>query len=333
MQSSYHKSKPKRSFCTVIDSDGSSSSEDDLDFESSHNLDFKLAKQITKCSNEALLELVLDKSEKEAFNVVKNSVRIFSKFKFLYDHLVEKFELTQNNYALFKCAFLNGNKNVIEFLLQNNYNVPECLDFALGSIVLLECVSRDLNGLLELILEFGVDVTKNDNCAICTITEAYDKDLVLFKLLEKNGADITARSNYPIKKAAALGNTELVWYLIKQGVDFRTDSDYVLRKCSFYGNYELVEFLLKAGADTKTFTKKNIVTLIKSAKFEIIKLLLDYGLDLTVIKESDIVFENNLRKNNSFKNQIIEKYNLLVGKNNMDPLILLLLLIRSSEKL
>lgn len=115
-------------------------------------------------------------------------------------------------------------------------------------------------------------------------------------------------------------------------------NNYYLFKCAvLFGDVQLVQFLLQSGFNLAEFLDfalksiKEISTLVKKSNLKIIKLLLSNGLDLSKVKEQDIVFDS-ARKNNNYKKQVIEKYNFLVANHNVDPLILLLLFTKSSNK-
>lgn len=289
-----------------------------------YHVNYTYAEIVKRCHDNVLLDLVINTNEKTAFEIITSSVQTFYKFKILYNYLVEEIDLTRDNYALFKYAFINGNIDVVQFLLQNNYNVPECLDFAIKSFNLTECSMDEIPSLLNLLLEFGADVTTGDNHAICEISGTYDKDLVLFKLFQSHGADISARSNYPIINAATTGKPDLVWHLIKCGVDISMCSNHLLHKCSMYRDHKLVEYLLDSGAEVKTFLKKDMYNLFINADIETLKLLLDKGL---VFKQSDIIFKRVNTKNN-----FTQKYNLLTKEYDTDPLTLFLILAKYLEQ-
>lgn len=268
-----------------------------------------------------LLELVLIANEKDKFNLLISCAEDIYKFEVVYKVLFNEINLLQNDYFLFKYIFFTNIK-AVPFLLQNGFNFPECLDFALKEIC-NEYYFRntELLTILELLIDNGVDVTKNDNYAICAAIDTNDKKFTLFKFLEKNGADITARFNYPIKQAACDGKTDLVWHMLKSGVDFTECYDYVLSRCCIRRDYELVKFLLENGADAKNFSINDICVILKNSDLEMLKLLFEYGMNLSEIKESDIIFDNIHINFN--KEKEIKKYNFLVS--NADPLILFLL--------
>ena len=67
-------------------------------------------------------------------------------------------------------------------------------------------------------------------------------------ILIKNGADVTARDNYPIRKASENGYLEIVELLIKYGADVKADNNYAIIKASENGYLEIVELLIQHGA-------------------------------------------------------------------------------------
>lgn len=269
-----------------------------------------LENKIKECPIDDLLDYVRENKYKH-IDIFVHSMYDFEKFKLLYQNFINKIDFTTNYKLLFSYSVSSGYHRVVQYLIENN-NTPECLDFILKIIVNSKSVSESNIIMLKLIIEHGVDVTSNNNYAICAVAHLQDPALTVFKLLKESGADISARSNCPIKEAAEIGNIELLWYLIQSGVDFRTSNDYVLRRCCRYDNFELIKFLLENGADVKNFTTEDIVTLVESCTPETIKLLLSYGLDLTI--RSSSTFQNTLTQN-----ELIDKYNFFIDKCGMDP--------------
>lgn len=279
-----------------------------------HDVNHSLLHQIEYCPLDNLLDLLVDKKEEECFRIIKTSVQFYSKFKFFYQVLVNEIDPMQKDYLLFRYAVFNGSIEVLHFLLQNGFNVTECLDFALKSAVNVECRNLEISlSLIKTLLELGVDVTKNDNYAICACAKYFD--LEIFKLLESYGADISARSNCPIKLASHKGDSNIVYYLVESGVDFKQDNNYVLRKCSTRRNINLLTLLLKSGADIRSLSTDEILKIINYSDIETIKLFIQYGLDFSNIKQSDVVVGNT-----EYKNKINEKFDLLTA-HNIDPLV------------
>lgn len=285
-----------------------------------------LFEKVKNCKIDDLLELLVNEKETVKFDILVYSIIDFDKFEILYNVLLNEIDLTQNSFFLFKSAVLNSNLKVVSFLLQNGFNVEECLDMALKEIVTLTSVGIDTIPILQLLLDYNVDVTKNDNFAICAVSKKYP-GLYIFKLLESHGADISAQSNCPLKNAVNRGNIDLIWYLIKSGIDYRTENDYVLRCCCFYNNYDLVYFLINSGANVESFTTLNKIFLIMNTDIKIIRLLLENGLQINNLKTSDIEITkfSFLYRENDLKNSIMEKYKLLVDNYGMDPLIFTLI--------
>lgn len=300
--------------------------------------DKELYIQIKNFDSDNILELLINKNESEIFSIIKYFVVDFDKFKILFNAFFSQIDLMQSDYYLFKLAVLKGSEKSVKFLLQNGCNTPELLDFALAIVVNCQVESRyNVKGnhmnsikILKYLLNYNVDVTKNNNYAICATAKNYS-DLVIFKLLENNGADITARFNYPIRIAAVKRNINLVCHLIESGVDFRTHNDYVFKQLCINPhfvnneNYPVIEFLLKSGADANSFTKLELISLMKFSSIELITLLLENNLQPSNLTPHDIISNFDTISESDSKNRIVKKYNLLVDNYDMNPLVFALL--------
>ena len=71
--------------------------------------------------------------------------------------------------------------------------------------------------------------------------------LELLRLLVKQGADIHARNNYALRRAAYKGHLEIVKFLVKQGADIHALNDYALRRAACSGQLEVVMYIKSLG--------------------------------------------------------------------------------------
>lgn len=271
-----------------------------------------LQTKIKLFSTNSLLALLDDKCADEKFYILLHSMCDLTKFEVLHTNLSTEFSLIEHYKHLFAHAIGRKHSDIVLFLLEK-YNTAEYLDFILKLIINSQRINESNITILKKIITYGVDVTKNNNYAICAVSCMEDDSLEMFKLLQENGADITARSNYPIRRASNLGNLELIWHLIKSGADFRINNDYVLRNCFRYEDHNLIRFLIENGADVNNFTANDTISFIKYCEPDTIKLLLDYGLNLVIRNSGTFV-------STPAQNTVIDKYNLLVDECGMDPL-------------
>lgn len=93
------------------------------------------------------------------------------------------------------------------------------------------------------LLENGVDIKTDNNCAIRFASERGYIDLV--KFLHENGADITAYDNYAVRYAAERGHFDVVKYLYENGADITTKNNYAFRLSATNGHMKVAKYLKK----------------------------------------------------------------------------------------
>lgn len=166
-----------------------------------------------------------------------------------------------NNQALYTCGIWNFTKGV-ELLLKAGADP--------NRIGILALRHKNIE-MINLLIEYGWDVTSNDNEAIRKAAGECKGEII--EALIKAGADITANNNEPLKMACFYGLRDNIKLLIENGADMYAEDLYCLKTALLNDNKEIVEIFVEKGykADEKIidfaeycYARKEIVNILES---------------------------------------------------------------------
>ncbi|MEI0525256.1 ankyrin repeat domain-containing protein [Brachyspira murdochii] len=200
------------------------------------------------------------------------------------------------------------NYEMVEFLLKNGANV-NIRDIS-GETALYYTIEHNSFGqenetenaikILNLLIEYGADVnTKDDDGASLLdvsyrISESFDKNKEMFKILVENGFDLESRikadsSDYdytPLMIAVYKEDYYMVKYLLDKGANPNTannENKTALMIANDDGNYDISKLLIQQGANINTQDEYGITALMYatvSGNYEMVKFLLENGADI-----------------------------------------------------
>lgn len=121
--------------------------------------------------------------------------------------LVNKIDVTGYIDTLITLAIRTGDSDIVQFYVDKYQVLPE--------EILSIAVKKGYIDTVRVLIKAGIDVTQEDNSAIC-LASTYGHVLIA-NLLLKSGADASARDNEPIRNAHKKGYTELEKLLFSYG--------------------------------------------------------------------------------------------------------------------
>nr|AEX62517.1 putative ankyrin repeat protein [Moumouvirus Monve] len=179
----------------------------------------------------------------------------------------------------------NDDINNFELLMDNNiiqnYNkLDECFKIAV--------INKSIK-ILKYLLNMGIDMCHLNNYAIIA-GSAIENNADFLHFVIKNGGDINAQNNSPIKFAAYIGCINNFMFLIKNGVDIYNVCEYVCKISLNRFHVEIIEYLVKIGIDFKQYEDVNnfFRESIRQVYNDSIKLCIDMQLDASVISKYDL---------------------------------------------
>ena len=118
-------------------------------------------------------------------------------FYYIYQHYTGNFD------GVLKKAVEKNDMEIINFLIQKNVNISDCID------ALKTAVNNNNNMLVELLIKHGVDVSSSSSILNTILLQ---NNIVLTKLLIKNGAIVNEES---LNIACHNGNTQMIRLLLQ----------------------------------------------------------------------------------------------------------------------
>ena len=239
----------------------------------------------------------------------------------------------------------NTNYEMVEFLLKNGADV-NIRDTA-GETALYYSIEHNSFGqknetenaikILNLLIKYGADVnTKNDEGTSLLdvsyrISESFDKNKEMFKILVENGFDLESRikadrSDYdytPLMIAVYKEDYDMVKYLLDKGANPNTannEKKTALMIANDDGNFDISKLLIQQGANINAQDEDGYTTLMNAAligDYEMVKFLLENGANInTKDNDGNTVLYYNIRYDHYGKEEMLENakkiFNLLI---------------------
>jgi len=100
------------------------------------------------------------------------------------------------------------------------------------------------------------------------------------KMLIKEGANVHAKDDYALRRAAGNGHYNVVKLLLKYGANVHANNDYALRRAAENGHYGTVKLLIENGADIHAKDDYALYWAAGNGHYDIVKLLIENGADI-----------------------------------------------------
>ena len=201
--------------------------------------------------------------------------------------------LPNNNYQPF-IDILN-NKKVSEMLLDNmtmemllHANVAGVKYFIdlggkISNIYLLSRINYnfvDSPDVLKYLVENKkINIRTNDYSLILLRSITYNK-FNKVKFLVENGTDIHINNDEPLMTAITYGHLDIVKVLVKNGADIHVDNDLPLINASGYGYLNIVKVLVENGANVKAQNSKALEVALEQDHEDVANYLVSKGAKL-----------------------------------------------------
>jgi predicted small metal-binding protein len=101
-----------------------------------------------------------------------------------------------------------------------------------------------------------------------------------WKWLIKNGTDIHADCDFPLRLTANNGHLEVVKYLVKHGANIHANDDDALRNAAANGHLEVVKYLVEHGANIHAYDDAALRWSARNGHLEVVKYLVEHGADI-----------------------------------------------------
>ncbi|BCS82501.1 putative ankyrin repeat protein [Cotonvirus japonicus] len=179
------------------------------------------------------------------FSKICNYNLFFTNKKFFSLINESKFDFNVIEYAIYQ-----GNLDVLKHVLSLKYSRNSLVnDEKFTSIGIQKCLTISCEqghyDIVKFLVNNGVDVQINDNCAIKWASQ--NGYLEIVKLLVEKGADIQAGNNYALRLASFGGHLEIVKYLVEKGADIQACGKCAIIYASECNHQNVIKFLIEKG--------------------------------------------------------------------------------------
>ncbi|AGF85094.1 repeat protein [Moumouvirus goulette] len=137
----------------------------------------------------------------------------------------------------------------------------------------------------------GIDICYLNNYAMMT-GSAIHNNVEFLDYVIKNGGDIHAQNDSPIKFATYIDCLDNFKFLIKNGVDICNTSEYICKVSLNRFHIDIIKYLVELGIDFKQYEdcKDFFKESVRHGNYDCIKICLDMQMDLSIISENDLQY-------------------------------------------
>lgn len=215
--------------------------------------------------------------------------------------------INANNANALRWAARKGHNNIVQFLINNNYN---------ENTLIYYCIKGDYE-IVAILIKYGADIHNDYDYALRM--SVLNRHLKIVELLLKKGADIHAKNDYAFRCSCENGYLDISLLLYHYGADIHVNNDESFRRSVFNGHIDIINFLIKyVNVNHRIRAIKFAVSRIKLHQydnkiyFNRIETLLSYCnkdvmtklLNKTIFREKLIIF---------LLNRELPKYSMLVS--------------------
>lgn len=156
---------------------------------------------------------------------------------------------------------LENRKDNIVFIIENiTHNNKNILNIILLALIEELEVNNEFDDLFIMLINFGLDVTYNNNEAI--IHASFFCKLTIITRLIEYGADIHAKNDLPLR--LSVQKFEVFKFFVENGADIHVDNDYCIRAAAYLSNYDVLKYLVELGCDPNLDNGYLLKTIVNS---------------------------------------------------------------------
>ena len=128
----------------------------------------------------------------------------------------------------------------------------------------------------------------------------------IVKFLIEKGCDIHSNDEYPLRKAAIMGDIEIVKLLVENGADVHALHDWALDNAAKHCHLDVVIYLVENGADIHADNNAALLNSVGNGYLEVVKYLVENGANIHVDNENALR-TSILESDSDMINYLLEK--------------------------